>query len=233
MKRELLTRLQNLRNEKQALALVTRLGDGVQALVSEDVVEGDLEIDAQTLDNVRQRISSDLSGTLTLADTELFIRVYNPPLRLILVGAVHVSQALIPMAVLLGFDVTVIDPRTSFASDERFPNITMLNDWPDQAMRSLKLDHRCAVVTLTHDPKFDDPALKEVLPSDVFYIGSLGSRKTHASRIERLLADGFDKSSLEKIHAPVGIHLGGRKPEEIALSIMAEIIQSLRLHSPT
>jgi xanthine dehydrogenase accessory factor len=233
MKRELLTRLQVLRNEKQALALVTQLDDGRQALVSEDKVEGNLELDAQALGAVRQRISGDLSGTMTVAEAELFVRVYNPPLRLILVGAVHVSQALIPMAVLLGFDVTVIDPRTAFASDERFPNVSMLTDWPDQAMRSLKLDHRCAVVTLTHDPKLDDPALKEVLQSDVFYIGSLGSRKTHASRIERLQADGFDESSLKKIHAPVGIHLGGRRPAEIALSIMAEIVQSLRLQSPS
>ena len=233
MKRELLTRLQNLRNEKQALGLVTRLGDGAQSLVSLDEAEGELELNAQTLDKIRQRIAGDLSGTLSIADTELFVRVYNPPLRLILVGAVHVSQALIPMALLLGFDVTVIDPRTAFASDERFPNTNMLTDWPDQAMRSLNLDHRCAVVTLTHDPKLDDPALKEVLPSDVFYIGSLGSRKTHASRIERLRAEGFDQKTLDKIHAPVGIHLGGRRPEEIALSIMAEIVQSLRLHSPS
>lgn len=231
MKREVITRLQELRREKQALALVTRLSDGQQALVSGHEVEGELVLEDESIVNIRQRILEERSGVLFESNSDLFVRVYNPPLRLILVGAVHVSQALIPLAVLLDFDVTVIDPRTAFASDERFPTVTMLTDWPDQAMRALKPDHRTAVVTLSHDPKLDDPALKEVLLTDAFYVGSLGSRKTHASRMERLGADGVDEKALARIHAPVGIHLGGRRPAEIALAIMAEIIQTLRLTS--
>lgn len=233
MKRELVRRLQILRSEKQALALVTRLSDGQQALVMGQDVEGKLKLQEDTVTNIRQRILEDLSGVLVEPNSELFIRVYNPPLRLILVGAVHVSQALIPMAEIIGFDVTVIDPRTAFASDARFPAVTMLTDWPDQAIRALKPDHRSAVVTLTHDPKLDDPALKEVLLTNAFYIGSLGSRRTHTSRMKRLGADGIDEKALSRIHAPVGIHLGGRRPAEIALSIMAEIIQSLRLTLPS
>ena len=233
MKRELVRRLQILRSEKQALALVTRLSDGQQALVMGQDVEGELKLQEDTVTNIRQRILEDLSGAVVEPNSELFIRVYNPPLRLILVGAVHVSQALIPMAEIIGFDVTVIDPRTTFASDARFPAVTMLTDWPDQAIRSLKPDHRSAVVTLTHDPKLDDPALKEVLLTNAFYIGSLGSRRTHTSRMKRLGADGIDEKTLSRIHAPVGIHLGGRRPAEISLSIMAEIIQSLRLTLPS
>lgn len=233
MKREVITRLQALRRQKQALALVTRLSDGQQSLVSAQEVEGELGLQDDTVTAIRQRILEERSGVVIEGDAELFVRVYNPPLRLILVGAVHVSQALIPMAVLLGFDVTVIDPRTAFASDARFPTVTMLTDWPDQAMRALKPDHRTAVVTLTHDPKLDDPALREVLLGDAFYIGSLGSRKTHASRMQRLRAEGVDEKALSRIHAPVGIHLGGRRPAEIALAIMAEIIQTLRQVSPS
>lgn len=231
MKAALLERLQALRAEKQALALVTRLLDGQQSLVSASAVEGELVLDAETIGAIRTDMQQDISGLQGMGDNELFVRVYNPPLRLILVGAVHVSQALIPMAAIIGFDITVIDPRTAFGSDERFPGVTMLTDWPDQAMRRLQPDHRTAVVTLTHDPKLDDPALKEVLHSDVFYIGSLGSRKTHAARVERLRAAGFDDTTLARIHAPVGIHLGGRRPAEIALSILAEIIRSLRTTS--
>ncbi|MFT5131930.1 MAG: xanthine dehydrogenase accessory factor [Gammaproteobacteria bacterium] len=233
MKRDVITRLQTLREEKHAIALVTRLADGQQSLVSEKVKEGELSLSDATIANIRQRLLEDLSGIITEGESELFVRVYNPPLRLILIGAVHVSQALIPMATLLGFDVTVIDPRTAFASDERFPDVTMLTDWPDEGIRALRPDHRCALVTLTHDPKLDDPALKEGLLSDAFYIGSLGSRKTHASRLERLRAEGLADESLARIHAPVGIHLGGRRPPEIALSIMAQIIQSLRLKAPS
>ena len=231
MKREDILRLQSLREDKQAVALVTQLLDGQQALVSEQAIEGALKLSDGTVTNIRQRLLEDLSGAISEGGSDLFVRVYNPPLRLILIGAVHVSQALIPMATLLGFNVTVIDPRTAFASDERFPTVTMLNDWPDQAIRILKPDHRSAVVTLTHDPKLDDPALKETLQTDAFYVGSLGSRKTHASRIERLVAEGIDEQSLSRIHAPVGIHLGGRRPAEIALSIIAQIVQTLRTTS--
>jgi xanthine dehydrogenase accessory factor len=230
MKHEMMARLQLLRQQKQTLALVTRLDDGQQLLVSSDDIEGTLELDEATLAVIRQRTTEDLSGIITEAGSELFVRVYNPPLRLILIGAVHVSQALIPMATLLGFAVTVIDPRSSFASDARFPGVTMLTDWPDVAVRSLKPDRRTALVTLCHDPKLDDPALQEVLRTDAFYIGSLGSRRTHATRIERLTEAGLDETTLARIHAPVGLHLGGSRPAEIALSIMAELVQTLRLN---
>lgn len=229
MKREILERLQSLRQEKQSVALVTRLHDGLQVFVTEDLVEGELSLMDDTITTIRRQIGEDLSGVIFEADSKIFVRIYSTPLRLILVGAVHVSQALIPMAALLGFEVTVIDPRSSFASDERFPEVTMMSDWPDQAMRTLKPDTNTAVVTLTHDPKLDDPALKEVLRTTAFYIGSLGSKRTHASRLERLRAEGIDDKTLSRIHAPVGLHLGGRRPAEIALSIMAEIIQTLRL----
>jgi xanthine dehydrogenase accessory factor len=229
MRGEILTRLQALRQQMQSVALVTRLDDGVQAFVTEDLVEGELSMMGDTISTVRQRISEDWSGVIFENGIKIFVRIYSTPLRLILIGAVHVSQALIPMATLLGFDVTVVDPRTSFASDERFPDVTMLTDWPDQAMRTLKPDAHTAVVTLTHDPKLDDPALREVLATNAFYIGSLGSKRTHASRLERLRAEGIDDETLSRIHAPVGLHLGGRQPAEIALSIIAEIVQTLRL----
>ncbi len=229
MKREILVRLQSLRQEKQSVALVTRLHDGIQAFVTEELVEGELSLLDDTITTIRQRISEDLSGVIFEADIKIFVRIYSTPLRLILIGAVHVSQALIPMAALLGFEVTVIDPRTSFASDERFPDVTMMTDWPGEAIRTLKPDPNTAVVTLTHDPKLDDPALKEVLATNAFYIGSLGSKRTHASRLERLRAEGINEETLSRIHAPVGLYLGGRRPAEIALSIMAEIVQTLRL----
>jgi xanthine dehydrogenase accessory factor len=229
VKREILERLQVLRQQHQSVVLVTRLADGVQSFVTENNVEGELNLLDDTVTTIRQRMNEDLSGVVFEEDNKLFVRVYSKPLRLILVGAVHVSQALIPMAALLGFEVTVIDPRSSFASDERFPEVKTMTDWPDQAIRTLKPDLRTAVVTLTHDPKLDDPALIEVLPTNAFYIGSLGSKGTHASRLERLRAEGIDAKTLSRIHAPVGLHLGGRRPAEIALSIMAEIIQTLRL----
>ena len=155
----------------------------------------------------------------------LFVRAYNPPLRMVLVGAVHITQALIPIAALAGYAVTVIDPRAAFANEQRFPSATVTSDWPDEAMRSLAPDKRTAVVTLTHDPKLDDPALKVALKTDAFYVGSLGSRKTHAARLERLRADGVSEDALARIHAPVGLPLGSRRPPDIAVSVMAQIIQ--------
>ena len=157
-----------------------------------------------------------------------FIAVLNPPLRLAIVGAVHIAQALVPMARVAGFDVTLIDPRDAFATPARFPGTRILHDWPDDALRALAPDSRLAVVTLTHDPKLDDPAIVETLASDAFYLGCLGSTRTHSKRLDRLRAAGLSEQALRRIHAPVGLDIGSVTPGEIATSILAEIIAALR-----
>ena len=162
-------------------------------------------------------------------DQQTFVAFQNPPLRLIIVGAVHIAQALVPMARLAGYDPIVVDPRDSFASEARFPGETMLKDWPDDALQSLGLDPRTALVLLTHDPKLDDPALTFALMSDVFYIGALGSKRTHSSRIERLKAAGFSKAQIDRVHGPIGLDIGAAGPAEIAVSVMAEMTRVLRL----
>ncbi len=161
-------------------------------------------------------------------DGETFVAIHNPPLRLIVVGAVHIAQALVPMARIAGYDPIIIDPRAAFASDSRFPGETLLEDWPDDAVRALGFDARTALVLLTHDPKLDDPALTEGLRSDVFYIGALGSTRTHAKRLERMRAAGFTKTDLARIHGPVGLDIGAAGPAEIAVSILAQMTQVLR-----
>jgi len=162
-------------------------------------------------------------------DQQTFVAVHNPPLRLIIVGAVHIAQALVPMARLAGYDPVMVDPRDSFASAARFPGETMLKDWPDDALQSLGLDPRTALVLLTHDPKLDDPALTFALMSDVFYIGALGSKRTHSFRIERLKAAGFSKAQIDRVHGPIGLDIGAAGPAEIAVSVMAEMTRVLRL----
>jgi len=208
--------------------LVTELGSGAQALVYPDDVAGDLTLDADALKQVRQALRNDESATVEIAGKRLFLHVQNPPLRLILVGAVHISQALAPMAALAGYAVTIVDPRRAFATDARFPDVTLIAEWPDEAMASMKLDRRTAVVTLTHDPKLDDPALQTALKSPVFYIGALGSRKTHAARLARLKAAGFSDADGARIHGPVGLSIGAESPAEIAVSILAQITAVLR-----
>jgi xanthine dehydrogenase accessory factor len=172
------------------------------------------------------RFHADLSGY----DGAAFRAVHNPPLRLMVIGAVHVAQALLPMAALLGFDVTLIDPRDAFASETRFPGTEISRDRPDSALARLKPDARTAIVTLTHDPKLDDPGLAAALAGPAFYVGCLGSKKTHAARLERLAAAGVPAGSLARLHAPVGLPIGAKSPAEIALSILAEI--TLRLRKP-
>jgi xanthine dehydrogenase accessory factor len=163
------------------------------------------------------------SGVLAGAEG-LFVRAYARAPRLVVVGAAHISQFLAPMATLAGFEVIVIDPRRAFASPERFPGVTLIGDWPDEALETLQLDAASAVVTLTHDPKLDDPALVKALASPAFYVGALGSSRTHAKRVARLTEAGLG-SQVARIHAPVGLDLGGRAPREIAVSILAEVIQ--------
>lgn len=161
-------------------------------------------------------------------DGQTFVAIHNPPLRMIVVGAVHIAQALLPMARACGFDPVLIDPRGAFGSAERFPGETIVEDWPDAAMTALAPDSRTAVVTLTHDPKLDDPAITQTLKSRAFYLGCLGSTRTHAKRVARLEEAGFAPDDIARIHAPVGLDLGGRAPAEIAVSIMAQVIATLR-----
>ena len=172
------------------------------------------------------RFRADKSGVEE--DGRTFVAIHNPPLRMIVIGAVHIAQPLIGMARAAGYDVTVIDPRPAFAAAARFPGQAILEDYPDEVMPSLGLDARTAVVTLTHDPKIDDPAIREALGANVFYLGCLGSTRTHAKRVERLKAGGYSDEAIARIHAPVGLAIGARSPAEIAISIMAEITRVLR-----
>ena len=172
------------------------------------------------------RFRADKSGVEK--DGRTFIAIHNPPLRMIVIGAVHIAQPLVGMARASGYDVKVIDPRPAFAAAARFPGQAILEDYPDEVMPGLGLDARTAVVTLTHDPKIDDPAIREALGSDVFYLGCLGSNRTHAKRLERLEAAGYSNEAIARIHAPVGLAIGARSPAEIAISIMAEITRVLR-----
>lgn len=175
-------------------------------------------------DELAERFRADQSGF----EGAEFIAIHNPPLRMAVVGAVHIAQALLPMARLAGFDVTLIDPRPVFGSKARFPGEAIGEDWPDEALTVFAPDVRSAIVTLTHDPKLDDPAIQAALRSGAFYIGCLGSRRTHAKRVERLIEAGFDEATIARIDGPVGLDIGARSPSEIAVSIMAEIIQRLR-----
>lgn len=178
---------------------------------------------------VRRAMQDDQSR---MTDDEHFTRVFNTPRRLAVVGAVHIAQELVPMARQIGFDVTVIDPREAFASPERFPEVALSTAWPDQALSDFAPDERSAVVTLTHDPKLDDPALDAALRSSCFYIGSLGSTRTQAKRVARLKEAGFDDATIARIHGPVGLDIGAKSPAEIAVSILGEIISALRNADP-
>jgi len=231
MRRALLDELQAARAAKRPVALVSDLGSGAQVLVFDDDVSGDLALSEAQLGAARTALAQDRSGRLPDDSSPgggPFVHVYTPPLRLILVGAVHIAQPLAPMAALAGYAVTVVDPRGAFATDARFPGVALSTDWPDEALEALAPDRRTAVVTLTHDPKLDDPALEVALRSDAFYIGALGSRKTHGRRLARLREAGFDEAMMARIHGPVGLSIGARSPAEIALSILSEITQVLR-----
>jgi xanthine dehydrogenase accessory factor len=231
MKREVLNKLQQARAVKRPAALVTALNDGRQWLLVEAEGGGELDLSPAQQAAVVDALAADRSGPL--ADhPELFVHVYNPPLRLLVVGAVHISQALVPMAQIAGYEVIVIDPRKAWANEDRFPSVQLVDAWPDDAMTELAPDHRSAVVVLTHDPKLDDPALGVALRSPAFYVGALGSRKTHAKRVERLREAGLDDDAIARIHAPIGLAVGARSPAEIAISILAQITQVLHRVPP-
>ena len=183
----------------------------------------------ELLDAAHRVMVADKSGIVELADgRKAFLHVYNPPLRMLIVGAVHIAQPLSQMAALAGYDVAIVDPRREFASADRFPGITLIDAWPDDGVAQFAPDRRTAIVTLTHDPKLDDPALIKVLRSDVFYIGCLGSNRTHGKRLERLAAEGFDETDFARIHGPVGLDIGAKSPAEIAVSIIGEVTEALR-----
>jgi xanthine dehydrogenase accessory factor len=176
----------------------------------------------------RAAARADASSEIEIDGRNWFLEVHNPPLELALVGAVHIAQPLAAMARLAGYAVRVIDPRAAFATEDRFPGVTLQSDWPDAAFAKAKLGSRTALVVLAHDPKLDDPALEAGLASPAFYIGALGSKKTHAARLERLTARGFPPEALARIQGPVGLAIGARSPAEIALSILAQMTQTLR-----
>lgn len=223
MKQDILARLLKDREAKTAVALATALDSGEQALVYYDSATGPLAGSDAVIEAARDALRDDKSRIAQTPDGDIFVHVFNPPLRMILVGAVHIAQPLSRMASVAGYDVSVVDPRESFATPERFPGINLVHEWPDDGLRQLDPDRRTAIVTLTHDPKLDDPGLHVAIRSDAFYIGSLGSRKTHASRVERLKADGFTDEEIARINGPVGLPLGAVSPSEIAVSILAEI----------
>ncbi len=227
MRQEILRELQVARRAHRPVALATDLASGEQWLFApSDPLPA--ELDPELADGLREVFRSDRARRVELRERTIFLNVFNPPLRMILVGAVHIAQPLAAMAAATGFQVIVVDPRTAFAAPERFPDLEIRTDWPDEALATLVPDARTAVVTLTHDPKLDDPALDQALRSDAFYIGSLGSRKTHGKRVERLRGEGFSEEAIARIHGPVGLDIGARSPAEIAISILAQIIGVLR-----
>jgi xanthine dehydrogenase accessory factor len=233
LRRETLDLLLQARSAKRPAALLRWLDTGREALVvAGEVALGDPQPRA-VLAAITDAHRRDRGTTIASGEGPLFIQVFNPPLRLVVVGAVHIAQALVPMASLSGYDVTVVDPRRAFASDARFPGVDVRQDWPDEALEELQPDARTAVVTLTHDPKLDDPALDLALKSDAFYIGALGSRRTHAGRLERLREMGHDALALARIHGPAGLAIGAVSPAEIAISVMAEMTRKLRQEPAT
>jgi xanthine dehydrogenase accessory factor len=214
--------------ESRSIALATDLATGRQLLVDDGAAEGDLTLNPAALAEVRQVLHSDRNLTLETSEGRIFVEVFSPPRRCFVVGAVHIAQPLVQMLRLADYAVTVIDPRGSFATEARFPGVELTQEWPDEALERLKPDHRSAVVTLTHDPKLDDPALAVALRSDCFYIGALGSRRTHAARCSRLTELGFGESDLARINGPIGLTIGGVSPAEVAISIVAQMTQILR-----
>jgi xanthine dehydrogenase accessory factor len=215
------------RAARRPVILVTDVASGEQRLVkAKDIAADALRTELTT------HLRMGKSGMVEADGRKLFLNVYAPTARLVIVGAVHISQALAPIAQSLGYDVTIVDPRTAFASPERFPDVPLIAEWPDVALPPLNVDHYTAFVALTHDPKIDDPALLHAFARDCFYIGALGSRKTHAKRGDRLRAQGATEADIARIHAPIGLAIGAVSPAEIAVSIMAQITATLRLPRP-
>jgi xanthine dehydrogenase accessory factor len=223
MKLDILSVLNAEREARRAAIVVTDVASGKQRLVKAGDIAKD-PLRAVLADHLR----TGKSGMADTAEGRAFLTVYVPAPQLVITGAVHISQALAPIGKLLGYDVTIVDPRTAFASAERFPDVKVIADWPDQALPPLNVDRYTAFVALTHDPKIDDPALLHALKRDCFYVGALGSRKTHARRVERLRQEGLSDAAIARIHAPIGLDIGAVSPSEIAVAIMAQITEKLR-----
>jgi len=225
MQARTLAALQDARTKRRAVVLATRLSDAAETLVYRERAEGALANDTALAAAAHRALATGKSETIEHAGQKFFLNVYVPPARLIIVGAVHIAQALAPMATMLDFDVTVVDPRGAWATTARFPGVKVVKEWADEAFQAMGLDASTAVVTLTHDPKLDDPALEAALRSDVFYVGALGSRRTHAKRKERLSAAGIGEEQFARIHGPVGLNIGAKSPAEIAVSILGQIVE--------
>jgi xanthine dehydrogenase accessory factor len=224
MKPSLLKDIAEARASRHAVATIINLATGESRLVAIEDIKND-----PLADILEQSFRFDKSGVEQTAEGEIFITIHNPRLRLVIIGAVLIAQSVIPMAEAAGYDVTVIDPRGAFATGARFPNVALHAEWPDELLPKLGLDARTAFLALTHDPKIDDAALHLALRSPVFYIGALGSKKTQASRVERLKAAGFSDAEISRIHGPIGLSIGAVGAAEIAISIMAEMTKCLRL----
>ena len=227
MKRVLLERVVAASHRDQPAVLVRGLANGLQVLIDETGVHGDtVQMPDEVMERGRELLRRDGATTMEYAQEQYLLQTFSSPPRLFIVGAVHIAQALIPMARIAGYKVQLIDPRTAFASSDRFPDTEISHDWPTDALKKLSLNSRTAVITLSHDAKIDDPALQVALESDAFYIGALGSKKNHAKRLQRLAKHGFSNESLKRIAGPIGLPLGGRSPAEIAISILAQITQT-------
>ena len=222
MKKDILTAINDARRTGRAVVRATKLATGEDRLI-------DPATDKSPLGQAAASAArADTSGPANIEGENWFLAVFNPPLDLVVIGAVHVAQPLAAMASLTGFGVRIIDPRTAFATEARFPGVTLSHDWADEALAKSPLGPRSAIVALAHDPKLDDPGLIAALKSNCFYIGALGSKKTHAGRLQRLKVEGFSDQDLARIHGPIGLDIGARTPAEIAVAILAEIIQALR-----
>lgn len=228
MKSDLLAALNAERLARRPAVVVTDIDSGEQRLVTAERLKAD-----PLAGDLDKHVRMNKSATVESGGRKFFLNVHAPTAKLVVIGAVHISQALAPLAASLGYEVTVVDPRTAFASPERFPDVPVIAEWPDEALPRLHVDRYTAFVALTHDPKIDDPALLHAMSRDCFYIGALGSRKTHGRRTERLKGQGATEASLSRIHAPIGLAIGAVSPAEIAVSIMAEITARLRLPQET
>jgi xanthine dehydrogenase accessory factor len=224
MRLDILQSLNAERAARRAAVVVTDVATGAQRFVKQADIAAD-----PLRDTLEAALRSGKSGMAETPQGRVFLTVHVPPPRLVIIGAVHISQALAPMAKLLGYDVVIVDPRTAFATPERFPDVKLIAEWPDTALPPLNIDGYTAFVALTHDPKIDDPALIHALERECFYIGALGSRKTHGRRVERLKAQGLADKAIARIHAPIGLAIGATSPPEIALAILGEITARLRL----
>lgn len=223
MQQALLTRLNAARAARETVVHVIDLAAGESRIIAEGEIVDDVLVSA-----VSAAFRSGRAGTVEADGRSFFLNPYLPPVRIVAIGAVHISQALAAMATLAGFDIRIIDPRTAFATPERFAGFELIADWPADVLQEHPLDRYSALVALTHDPRIDDHPLVAALTAGCFYVGALGSKKTHAKRLERLANDGVSKAELARIHAPIGFDIGAASPAEIAVSILAEIIQALR-----